>query len=77
MGSLFFSEAPVTDWRSASAASGARFSALFHGLLERGIHLPPSPFEAWFWSYAHTETDVERTIRVVEEVVTSHEAFRA
>jgi glutamate-1-semialdehyde 2,1-aminomutase len=77
MGSLFFSEAPVTDWPSAAAASGARFRALFHGLLDRGIHLPPSPFEAWFWSYAHTEADVERTIRAVEEVVASHEAFRA
>jgi len=75
MGSLFFSEAPVTDWPSAAAASADRFRALFHGLLERGIHLPPSPFEAWFWSYAHTAADVERTLEAVEEIFTVHEAF--
>lgn len=69
MGSLFFSEGPVTDWPSASASSRARFSALFHGLLDRGIHLPPSPFEAWFWSSAHTDEDVERTLRAAEEVM--------
>jgi glutamate-1-semialdehyde 2,1-aminomutase len=66
MGSLYFSEAPVTDWPSAAASDRARFHALFHGLLERGVHLPPSPFEAWFWSYAHTEADVERTLEEIE-----------
>jgi glutamate-1-semialdehyde 2,1-aminomutase len=70
MGSLFFSEAPVTDWPSASAASRERFTALFHGLLDRGIHLPPSPFEAWFWSFAHTPEDIERTLDAAEDVMT-------
>ncbi|MCG6955095.1 MAG: glutamate-1-semialdehyde 2,1-aminomutase, partial [Gemmatimonadetes bacterium] len=70
MGSLFFSEAPVTDWPSASAASRERFTALFHGLLDRGIHLPPSPFEAWFWSFAHTPEDIERTLNAAEDVMT-------
>jgi len=69
MGSLFFSEVPVTNWSTAAAASGERFRRLFHGLLLRGIHLPPSPFEAWFWSYAHTPGDVERTIEAVEDVL--------
>jgi glutamate-1-semialdehyde 2,1-aminomutase len=69
MGSLFFSEQPVVDWPSASASSRARFTALFHGLLERGIHLPPSPFEAWFWSWAHTPGDVERTLEAAEQIL--------
>jgi glutamate-1-semialdehyde 2,1-aminomutase len=71
MGSLFFSEAPVVDWPTASASSRARFTALFHGLLERGIHLPPSPFEAWFWSFAHTEADIERTLLAAEDVMSA------
>ncbi len=69
MGSLFFSEDPVVDWPSASASSRERFTALFHGLLARGVHLPPSPFEAWFWSYVHAPADVERTLALVEEVL--------
>jgi glutamate-1-semialdehyde 2,1-aminomutase len=77
MGSLFFSEAPVIDWPTASASSRERFTALFHGFLERGIHLPPSPFEAWFWSYAHTAEDIERTLRAAEEIMTNPEFPRA
>jgi len=73
MGSLFFSEAEVVDWRTASASSRARFNALFKGLLERGIHLPPSPFEAWFWSYAHTREDAERTLDAIGELLASEE----
>jgi glutamate-1-semialdehyde 2,1-aminomutase len=69
MGSLFFSERPVRDWPSASASSRERFAALFHGLLERGIHLPPSPFEAWFWSAAHTDDDMARTLEAVGAVL--------
>lgn len=70
MGSLFFTEAPVVDWPSVSASSRVRFNALFHGLLAEGVYLPPSPFEAWFWSYAHTPDDVERTLRAAEDVMT-------
>jgi glutamate-1-semialdehyde 2,1-aminomutase len=77
MGSLFFTETPVVDWTSAAAASGERFCMLFHGLLERGIHLPPSPFEAWFWSWAHREEDVDTTLEAVAEILTTEEVFRA
>jgi glutamate-1-semialdehyde 2,1-aminomutase len=70
MGSLFFNEQPVVDWPSASASSRARFNALFHGLLDADIHLPPSPFEAWFWSYAHTSGDIERLLEASEKVLT-------
>ncbi len=67
MGSLFFSEEPVVDWPSASRSSGERFRRFFHGMLERGVYLPPSPFEAWFWSFAHTVEDVERTLQAAAE----------
>ncbi|HSG09633.1 MAG TPA: glutamate-1-semialdehyde 2,1-aminomutase [Longimicrobiales bacterium] len=70
MGSLFFTEVPVVDWPSVTASSRARFNFLFHGLLEAGIHLPPSPFEAWFWSTAHTTADVEHTLRTAEAILT-------
>jgi glutamate-1-semialdehyde 2,1-aminomutase len=75
MGSLFFSDDVVLDWPSAAAASGERFKAFFHGMLERGIHLPPSPFEAWFWSYAHTREDVARTLQATEDIVSGDEVF--
>ena len=69
MGSLFFHDEPVVDWPSACESSRARFSALFHGLLAADIHLPPSPFEAWFWSYAHTSADMERLLEATEAVL--------
>ena len=74
MGSLFFSEDPVLDWTTAAASDRERFNRFFHGMLDRGIHLPPSPFEAWFWSYAHTPEDVERTLAAAEEILTEESA---
>ncbi|MDQ2977627.1 MAG: hypothetical protein M3R62_00280, partial [Acidobacteriota bacterium] len=44
-----------------------RYAAFFHAMLERGIFLPPAPFEAWFLSAAHTEADGRRTGRMVAE----------
>jgi len=77
MGSLHFAEEPVVDWPSSAAADGERFKALFHGLLERGVHLPPSPYEAWFWSAAHRTADMERTLTAVEEVLEGGGVFDA
>ncbi len=59
---VFFSEKPVFDAASARACSTKRFGAFFHAMLERGVYLPPSQFEAAFLSTAHTEDDVARTI---------------
>ena len=70
MGSLFFSEGPVVDWSSAADGDESSFNLFFHGMLEAGIHLPPSRFEAWFWSNAHRSEDIERTIEVAERVLT-------
>ena len=59
----FFSANPVTDYASATAADTAAYAAFFQGMLRRGIYPPPSQFEGWFLSAAHTERDVDRTIR--------------
>lgn len=69
MGSLFFTEGPVTDWTSAAAADRDRYGRFFHGMLDRGIYLAPSPFEAWFVSAAHTDADIERTLTAAREVM--------
>jgi glutamate-1-semialdehyde 2,1-aminomutase len=67
----FFTEAPVTDYASALGADTARYAAFFRGVLARGIYPPPSQFEAWFLSAAHTDADITRTIRVARETLTS------
>jgi glutamate-1-semialdehyde 2,1-aminomutase len=59
---LFFTPGPVTDWDTAAKSDRQAFAAFFHRMLEQGIYLPPSQFEAWFLSLAHTEDDVRRTV---------------
>jgi glutamate-1-semialdehyde 2,1-aminomutase len=65
--SIHFSEQPVTDFASASAANNARFPAFFHAMLKRGVYLPPSAFESWFLNNALTYQDLDATIQVVKE----------
>jgi glutamate-1-semialdehyde 2,1-aminomutase len=69
MASLFFTEGPVTDWPSASAGDMERFASFFHGMLDEGIYLAPSPYEALFPSAAHTEADISRTLEAMELVL--------
>jgi glutamate-1-semialdehyde 2,1-aminomutase len=59
---LFFSADPVHDHASATAADPRRYAAFFHAMLDRGVALPPSPFEAMFPSLAHSRHDIERTV---------------
>ena len=59
----FFTDRPVRDYSSATSADTDRYARFFRGMLARGIYPPPSQFEAWFLSGAHTARDVERTIR--------------
>jgi len=59
---VFFTEAPVRDYDDARRADTARFARFFHGMLERGVYIPPSQFEVWFVSAAHTEYDIAATI---------------
>jgi glutamate-1-semialdehyde 2,1-aminomutase len=68
MMTLFFHPGPVVDYASASRADTTRYARFFHGMLKRGIYLPPSQFEAWFLSAAHRDRDIEQTVRAAEEV---------
>ena len=58
----FFTPEPVTDWDSASKSDTVAFGRFFRKMLDAGIYLPPSQFEAAFLSAAHTDEDVEKTI---------------
>ncbi len=58
---LFFREEPVRNMADASAADHDRFKAFFSHMLEAGVHLPPSGYEAWFVSLAHTSATIRRT----------------
>jgi len=62
----FFSERPVFDAASARLSSTKRFAAFFHALLENGVYFPPSQFEAAFLSTAHSDDDVEATLRAAK-----------
>jgi glutamate-1-semialdehyde 2,1-aminomutase len=63
----FFTEGPVFDYESAQHSDTARFSRFFHAMLDRGIYLPPSQFEAAFVSAAHTEEDIRKTVAAARE----------
>lgn len=65
----FFIDRPVRDYASATSADTARYAAFFRGMLARGIYLPPSQFEGWFLSAAHTTKDVDTTIKAAREVM--------
>lgn len=62
MMTLFFTDQKVTDFDSAKTSDTQKFSKYFNAMLERGIYLPPSQFEAWFVSIAHTKEDLDKTI---------------
>jgi glutamate-1-semialdehyde 2,1-aminomutase len=66
---LFFTEPPVRAGAKARASDAALYSRYFHGMLSRGIYLPPSPYEAWFLSTAHGMQEVEKTLLAHAEVV--------
>ena len=66
---LFFSEGPVTDYDSAVRSDKEVFADYFHGMLDRGVYLPPSQFEAMFVSAAHTTEDVERTLEAARDTM--------
>jgi glutamate-1-semialdehyde 2,1-aminomutase len=67
MFTFFFTPDPVTDWNSASKSDTTKFGAFFHAMLDHGIYLAPSQFEAGFVSAAHSETDIDRTLAVARE----------
>ncbi len=62
----FFTSENVTDYESAKTSDTAKFGRFFHGMLERGVYLPPSQFEAMFVSAAHTDEDIARTVEAAK-----------
>jgi glutamate-1-semialdehyde 2,1-aminomutase len=67
----FFTDRPVRDYLSALSADTQAYAAFFREMLAQGVYLPPSQFEAWFLSAAHTERDVDRTVRAAREAFKS------
>lgn len=63
MFSVFFTDADgVPDYASATKQDTAAYAAFFHSMLDDGVYLPPSAFEAWFLSAAHTDTDLDQVV---------------
>ena len=63
----FFQPGPVTDWDSASKSDTEAFGKFFRSMLDSGVYLPPSQYEAAFLGAAHTEEDVQRTIAAAKQ----------
>jgi len=59
----FFTDVPVRDYDSALTANTGAYATFFRGMLARGVYPPPSQFEAWFLSAAHTDRHVQQTVR--------------
>ncbi|CAN5392672.1 glutamate-1-semialdehyde 2,1-aminomutase [soil metagenome] len=71
MFTLFFTDQEVTDFASAKTSDTGRFATYFNGMLQNGIYLPPSQFEACFVSAAHTAEDVSATVDAVRQILPS------
>jgi glutamate-1-semialdehyde 2,1-aminomutase len=69
MSTLFFTDQPVKDYRSALNSDTKRFGVYFREMMNRGIYLAPSQFEAGFVSIAHVEEDVEKTVKANREAL--------
>ncbi|GAK13474.1 LOW QUALITY PROTEIN: glutamate-1-semialdehyde aminotransferase [Geomicrobium sp. JCM 19039] len=65
----FTTQTSIENYDDASNTDTEKFSAFFHALLKRGVHLAPSKYEAWFLTTAHTEQDIQDTIAVVHEAM--------
>jgi len=66
---LFFSDRPVTDYTSALQSDRTRYAKFFWGMIAGGVYFPPSAYEAFFISTAHTHADIQKTIRVAATVL--------
>ena len=69
MWTTFFQKGPVVDYATAKRSDTAVYAKYFHGLLNRGIYIAPSQFEAGFVSLAHTRRNLDRTIAAAREVL--------
>jgi glutamate-1-semialdehyde 2,1-aminomutase len=65
--SVFMTDRPVADYQAARGQDVAAYARFFHAMLERGVYLPPSAFEAWFVSTVHGEAEVDRVLTAAGE----------
>lgn len=68
---MFFTNGPVHNYEDAKTSDTAKFGRFHRGMLEHGIYLAPSQFEAGFTSIAHTQEDIERTLQAARDVMSS------
>ncbi len=73
----FFIDKPVTDYDTATTADTTAYATFFHGMLSRGFYPPPSQFEGWFLSDAHTPRDVDRTVNAARKALSDVAEERA
>jgi glutamate-1-semialdehyde 2,1-aminomutase len=66
---IFFTGDPVTDMASASSTDRDKFAKFFHAIVEEGVYPPPSQFEAWFVSLAHTDEDIANTVAAAKRAL--------
>ena len=76
MFSVFFSGDPVLDFAAATTQDTAAYAAFFHAMLGRGVHLPPSAYEAWFVSSAHDDRAVEAVLDALPHAAEAAAATR-
>jgi len=77
MGCMYFHPGPVWDYADAARSDVPRFGRYFHGMLDRGVYLAPSQFEAGFVSLAHTEADIDATTAAAAEALAANEVDSA
>ncbi|MGH2677961.1 MAG: hypothetical protein ACRDHB_06330, partial [Actinomycetota bacterium] len=65
--SVFFDDRPVRDYTGAAAADHRAYGRFFHAMLDRGVYLPPSGYEAWFLATAHGEAEIDRTVTAARQ----------
>ncbi len=73
--SLHFTASPVVDFNTAANGNNQYFKDFFHGMLKRGIYLPPSAFESWFLSNALSLSDIDQTLAAAKETILEMETF--
>ena len=71
MFTLFFTAGPVNNLAQAQACDTSRFQRFFQEMLAHGVYLPPSQFEAWFVSLAHSHADVAGTLTAIQQSLKS------
>ncbi|MBZ9778193.1 glutamate-1-semialdehyde 2,1-aminomutase [Psychroflexus sp. CAK8W] len=67
--SIHFCENPVTDFKSAAHGNNNKFKTYFHGMLDRGVYMPPSAFESYFLNDALSYEDIDHTVKALSEFV--------